>query len=48
MTADIDAAVVQAHHLQIGREAFLKLVHQRLDYFEHQRAQAKQASGVPA
>ena len=48
LTADIDAAVVQAHHLQIGRDAFLKLVHQRLDHFERQRAQAKQASGVPA
>ncbi|HOY60324.1 MAG TPA: GntR family transcriptional regulator [Verrucomicrobiota bacterium] len=48
LTADIDAAVVQAHHLQIGRDAFLKLVHQRLDHFEHQRAQAKQASGLPA
>jgi GntR family transcriptional regulator len=31
---EIDAAIVQAHHLQINREDFLVLVKQRLDVFE--------------
>ena len=31
---DIDTAVVQAHHLQVGREDFLSLVQQRLAVFE--------------
>ena len=31
---DIDAAIVQAHHLQVGQEAFLELVKQRLEVFE--------------
>jgi len=31
---EIDEAVVAAHHLQAGREEFLALVHERLDYFE--------------
>jgi GntR family transcriptional regulator len=44
LTADIDAAVIQAHNLQVDRNAFLKLVHQRLDHFEQQRIQAAQKS----
>jgi|SRR4051812_18028165 GntR family transcriptional regulator len=39
---DVDAAVVQAHHLQIGRADFLKLAEARFDAFEHQRGTAKQ------
>ncbi len=31
---DIDAAVVQAHHLQVSEKDFLILVKQRLEYFE--------------
>jgi GntR family transcriptional regulator len=31
---EIDQAVVAAHHFQVGREAFLELVGERLDYFE--------------
>jgi len=31
---DIDAAVVQAHHLQVGEEDFLKLVKERLETFK--------------
>ncbi|MBI5384709.1 MAG: GntR family transcriptional regulator [Verrucomicrobia bacterium] len=31
---EIDEAVVTAHHLQVDRETFLALVHERLDYFE--------------
>ncbi|HXT11323.1 MAG TPA: GntR family transcriptional regulator [Candidatus Angelobacter sp.] len=35
---EIDEAVVTAHHLQIGREAFLEMVNERLDYFERKAA----------
>jgi GntR family transcriptional regulator len=31
---EIDSAVVTAHHLQVGREEFLALVKERLDFFE--------------
>jgi len=31
---EIDQAVVQAHHLQVGRADFLEMVKERLDYFE--------------
>lgn len=44
LAEDIDAAIVQAHHLQVGREDFLKLVQQRLDAFEKRRARAAQAA----
>ena len=30
---EIDEAVVTAHHLQVDRDSFLKLVDERLDYF---------------
>jgi GntR family transcriptional regulator len=34
---EIDQAVVQAHHLQISRDEFLNLVHQRIDVLENKR-----------
>ena len=34
LLTEIDEAVVTAHHLQVGREKFLGLVNERLDYFE--------------
>jgi GntR family transcriptional regulator len=34
LLTEIDEAVVMAHHLQVGRERFLALVKERLDYFE--------------
>lgn len=34
---DVDAAVVQAHHLQVGKTDFLKLADTRFDAFQHQR-----------
>jgi GntR family transcriptional regulator len=34
LLAEIDEAVVMAHHLQVDREKFLALVKERLDYFE--------------
>jgi GntR family transcriptional regulator len=36
LQAEIDEAVVMAHHLQVDREKFLALVKERLDYFERQ------------
>jgi GntR family transcriptional regulator len=37
LTQDVDAAVVQAHHLQIGRADFLRLAEARFDAFAQQR-----------
>ena len=34
LAAEIDEAVVMAHHLQVDREKFLALVRERLDGFE--------------
>ena len=34
---DVDRAIVQAHHLQVPREEFLKLVHERMDVLEGKR-----------
>src|SRR4249920_362793 len=34
---DIDQAVVQAHHLQVPREEFVELVHERLDVIEEKQ-----------
>lgn len=34
---DVDAAVVQAHHLQVSRADFLRLAESRYDTFEQQR-----------
>jgi len=36
LVAEIDEAVVMAHHLQVDREKFLALVKERLDYFAQQ------------
>lgn len=38
---EIDEAVVMAHHLQIGREDFLEMVRERLDYFERKADESK-------
>jgi GntR family transcriptional regulator len=40
LTEEIDTAVVQAHHLQIDRAAFLRLAETRFDAFEHKRTRA--------
>lgn len=34
---EVDQAVVQAHHLQVSRDEFLALVHERLDALDHRR-----------
>ena len=36
LAEEIDGAVVQAHHLQIGKQEFLELVEERLNLFDHQ------------
>jgi GntR family transcriptional regulator len=38
----VDEAVVHAHHLQIGKDDFLKLAEERFDAFEDKRARAAQ------
>ena len=38
LLTEIDEAVVLAHHLQVGRQKFLALVNERLDYFERKSA----------
>jgi hypothetical protein len=37
----VDEAVVQAHHLQIAREEFLRLAEDRFDEFAEGRAGAR-------
>jgi len=34
---DVDQAIVQAHHLQVPREEFLKLVHERIEVLDGKR-----------
>ena len=45
LRTEIDQAVVMAHHLQVDRQKFLKLVEERLDYFEEKSAKAKGNGG---
>ena len=42
LLAEIDEAVVAAHHLQVDRADFLTLVRERLDYFERKVAEDKE------
>jgi GntR family transcriptional regulator len=41
ITDEIDAAVVQAHHLQIPRGDFLRLVEERYDFLAEKRAESE-------
>jgi GntR family transcriptional regulator len=41
LLTEIDEAVVLAHHLQIGRDRFLGLVEERVNYFERKSAGAR-------
>jgi len=43
LTREIDQAAIQAHHLRIDREEFLKLARQRFDSLAQQRAEAAMA-----
>jgi GntR family transcriptional regulator len=38
LTERVDEAVVQAHHLQVSRADFLRVVQERYDAFERERA----------
>ena len=40
LAEEIDEAVIQAHHLQVGRDEFLRLAEQRYDALELKRARA--------
>jgi GntR family transcriptional regulator len=41
LVAEIDEAVVTAHHLQVDRSKFLSLVNERLDYFERKAGEGE-------
>ena len=41
--AEIDDAVVQAHHFQIAKSEFLRLAEDRFDVFEQKRTRAEQS-----
>ena len=43
LAGEIDAAVVQAHHLQIARSEFLQLAEDRFDAFQEKRTSAAQS-----
>ena len=36
LAEEIDAAIIQAHHLQVPKDEFLSLIKQRLDFFAQQ------------
>jgi len=40
VTQEIDQAVTQAHHLQVGRTEFLRLAEERFDAFQQRRERA--------
>ena len=40
LAQEIDDAVVQAHHLQIAKNEFLRLAEERFNAFEHKRTSA--------
>ena len=46
LTQEIDDAVIQAHHLQVGKTEFLRLADDRFDAFQQQRDRAAK-SGHP-
>lgn len=45
LTEEIDQAVVQAHHLQVGKSEFLRLTEERYDSFEKRRVRAALSNG---
>ena len=46
LASEIDEAVVQAHHLQVGKDEFLRLSEERFDAFEDKRARRTTKEGV--
>ena len=47
LQAEIDQAVVTAHHLQVERDPFLDLVKERLDYFERKSSESEDNNQKP-
>jgi GntR family transcriptional regulator len=43
LAQEIDQAVIQAHHLQVGKAEFLRLAEDRFDAFQHRRDRAAQS-----
>ena len=43
VTEEMDQAVVQAHHLQVGKSEFVRLADERYDAFEKRRTRAAEA-----
>jgi GntR family transcriptional regulator len=43
LTQEIDDAVIQAHHLQVGKPEFLRLADDRFDAFQQQRDRAEKS-----
>jgi DNA-binding transcriptional regulator YhcF (GntR family) len=41
LAEEVDQAVVQAHHLQVSKDDFLKLAEDRYDAFAHKRTRAE-------
>lgn len=46
LTSEIDEAVVQAHHLQVSKDEFLRLAEERFDAFEGKRVRSTEKAGV--
>src|SRR5258708_1266834 len=46
LASEIDEAVVQAHHLQVGKDEFLRLSEERFDAFEDKRGRRTTKEGV--
>jgi len=46
LTSEIDEAVVQAHHLQVSKDEFLRLAQERFDAFEGKRVRSTGKAGV--
>ena len=42
LIAEIDQAIVQAHHLQVARDEFLELLHERMDMLDVKRRASKE------
>jgi GntR family transcriptional regulator len=46
LTGEIDEAVVQAHHLQVSKDEFLRLAEERFDSFQEKRVRTAAKEGV--
>jgi GntR family transcriptional regulator len=46
LASEIDEAVVQAHHLQVSKDEFLRLAEERFDAFQEKRVRTTDKQGV--